>query len=300
MGWFARLFGRERTASRIETPSGYTAIPSDPTSLLSPSSAVDGIQQPLHTAVEQAIAPTMVALQDIRQRLDALLAMRTPSPTQMAGLPITNAGTVDRETMEEAIQYALAHFYRLLRGHEEFKVPAAMLDRLPDGNTLLPLDPKLQHFLVVMHPLYPHIYTTLIVLPGTFTHVDELQRLPNGVQVYSLHINTKKAPPGFMDALIALHRENWENLFLGTLTAAQDGASPHTLQYFRCTGSEIRNPAPDKFRDHKMIYFNGNPEPFILRQNLTGAEEVFSAWDTLEREYTARDDSTSPSEHTDV
>jgi hypothetical protein len=104
-----------------------------------------------------------------------------------------------------------------------------------------------------------------------------------------------------MEALIARHRENWEkNLFLGTLTASQNGVSPHTLQYFRCTGSAIRNPAPDKFRDHTMIYFHGNPEPFILRQAFSGTEEVFSASDALERDYAARDDSASQGEEPSV
>lgn len=293
MGWLARLFGREQPASQIQTPTGHETSTHDVTSPLSPlstSGLFDGLQQPLQTVMEHAIAPTLAELHDIRQRLDALLGSRPSPPVQTTTVsPNANSTTMDTESLERAIEYALAHFYRLLRGREELKVPAAMLGKTPDGNTHLPLDPKLQHLLVVMHPLYPHLYTTLIVLPGTFTSVHELHELPNGVQTYALHINTRKAPPGFIDALTTLHAQNWENLFLGRLTAAEDGMHSHTLQYFRCTGSDIRNPAPEKYPDQKMMYFNGKPEPFIFRQNLAGTEEIFSALEVLEQEAAARD-----------
>lgn len=133
-----------------------------------------------------------------------------------------------------------------------------------------------------MHPLYPHMYTTLIVLPGTFTRVDRLGMLPNGVRVRSLHINERKAAPGFVEALRALHRENSGNLFLGTLTPMPGKRTDYELEYFRCTGSEIRNADAEQFPGEQMMFFNDVPEPLIFRQHMDGVDDVFSALIDLE------------------
>lgn len=288
MGWFARLFGREKPApnvSSLEWNHRVDERPSDDEATAFPSyesaQSNQDLSQLVRAAVEHALAPTMAAVERMRQELNDLALARGSAPAQ--------AGTVansvmDRADLEWAIENALAYFYRLLRGREEFKVPAAMLGKTPDGNTMLPLDPQQQHILVIMNPLYPHLYTTLLVLPATFTRVDALHRLPNGVQTHALHINTRKAPPGFMEALVIMHRENADNLFLGTLTTMDDATAEHKLQYFRCTGSDIRNPAPDKFPEEMMIYFDSSPSHFILRQSPEGVEDVFSALAMLQRD----------------
>jgi hypothetical protein len=290
MGWIARLFGREKAASTVVSggsdPLAGRVVDGDSPALPQPSLGSTQIPQDVvRSAVQHALAPVVSELQGIRRELDGLLATRRLEPGQASS---GDNAIADQASLERAIENALAYFYRLLRGREEFKVPAAILGQTADGNTVLPLDPIQQHMLIIMNPLYPHLYTTLIVLPATFTRVDALHRLPNGVQTYALHINTRKAPPGLMDALIALHRENSDNLFLGLLTIVDDDTSKYKLQYFRCTGSEIRNPAPDRFPEDMMIYFNGVPEPFILRQSPVGVEDVFSALERLEQDVAVR------------
>lgn len=186
--------------------------------------------------------------------------------------------------MERAIEHALAHVYSLVRRREKFMTPPAMLRPTADGNTALPLDPVRQYLLLVMNPLYPQLYAAQIVLSGTFTRVDVLPHLPNEKNTHALHIMTRKAPPGFVDALQALHRENWRNLYLGKLEPSPDGVAPHTLQYFPCTGSAIRNPDPNKFEDELVVYFYSEPQPFVIEQEVAGAADVFAALRDLEEQ----------------
>lgn len=239
----------------------------------------------VEAAVQRALSPVIGELQALRRMLATLGRPAAPDASATAaqqGVQTSSGAALDRETIEHAIENALAHFYQLLRGREEFKAQPVFLMPTPDGNTALPLDPLLQHLLVVMHPLYPHMYTTIIVLPGTFTRVDRLPSLPNGVRVRSLHINERKAAPGFMSALRVLHRENSENLFLGTLTPAPGEREEYRLEYFRCTGSDIRNADAEQFPGEQMMFFNDVPEPLVFRQHLDGVEDVFSALADLE------------------
>jgi hypothetical protein len=302
MSFFARLFGRNRRSPEQTTPDDGTVDTTSPFSAVGmagtgvPQEVVmDGLPyDTVDAAIHRAVGPLVVELQAMRRMLgtiDRPAATGVPFSTQQLGAQTSGSATVDREIIERAIENALAHFYQLLRGREEFKALPVFLQPTADGNTALPLDPMLQHLLVVMHPLYPHMYTTLIVLPGTFTRVDRLSALPNGVRVHSLHINERKAAPGFMDALRALHRENSENLFLGKLTPAPGERSDYQLEYFRCTGSPIRNPDTEQFPGEQMMFFNDVPEPLVFRQHINGVEDVFSALQQLMQSTAAPDQS---------
>lgn len=292
VSFFARLFGRNRRSPEQATlddgagdsTSQFSTMDMAGVSV-SQEALVDGVTYgAMDAVIHRAVDPLVVELQAIRGMLGTIerpAATGASSSTQQPGAQMPGSAAVDREIIERAIENALAHFYQLLRGREEFKAPPVFLKPTADGNTALPLDPMLQHLLAVMHPLYPHMYTTLIVLPGTFTRVDRLNALPNGVRVHSLHINERKAAPGFMDALRALHRDNSENLFLGKLTPVPGVRSEYQLEYFRCTGSPIRNPDTDQFPGEQMMYFNDVPEPLVIRQHVNGVEDVFSALQQL-------------------
>lgn len=284
MSLFARLFGwnqRKPHQAHAEDALGSAAAPLDTADAAINTAhqmGADGVSYAsIEAALQRALAPVVVEMQSLHHLIGAMDHAGTARQPGVQAPEETGRAAIDRETIELAIEHALAHFYQLLRGREEFKAQPVFLKPTPDGNTALPLDPLLQHLLVVMHPLYPHMYTTLIVLPGTFTRVDRLGTLPNGVRVHSLHINERKAAPGFMDALRALHRENSENLFLGKLTATPGGRSEYQLEYFRCTGSDIRNADAEQFPGEQMMFFNDVPEPLIFRQRMEGVEDVFSA-----------------------
>jgi hypothetical protein len=288
MSFLARLFGWNRhkpdlapsedAGSGDESTFHIVGVPANGVS------QADGVDQSAYeAAVQRAISPVVSELQILRrmietkERLPQEGASQSPRPQAAPGVY-----TITQDVMERAIESALAHFYQLLRGREEFKAQPVYLPPAPDGNTWLPMDPELQHFLLVMHPLYPHMYTTIIVLPGTFTRVDRLRTLPNnGVRVHSLHINERKAAPGFMDAIRALHRANSENLFLGKLTPRTEERNRYLLEYFRCTTSEMRKADPERYPDDQMIFFNDVPEPLIIRQRLDGVDDVFSALRSL-------------------
>lgn len=303
MGWLARLFGREHGMASLETTSaaqgGNTPLGFSNGAYTGANVAGDGASGTLQRSVESALVPLATEVQRLGQRLDELNAWLRGN-----GSPMSTARSDDAaglKNMESAIEYALAHFYSLLRRRgEEFTVPAAMLGQTPDGNTILPFDPREQYLLLIMNPLYPHLYATLMVLPKTYTRVDTLSRLPNNVQTHALHIDTRKAPPGFIDALWALYTNNSANLYLGKMEPSADGVSPHTLKYFPCTGSEPRNPKPQAFPNEIMLYFHAQPQPIIVRQDASNADEVFAALRAIEHDRQAEPPQSLPQGDTNI
>lgn len=288
MGWLARLFGREHPKAESDAKeivkNDMMALSNDdlPTDY-SQDDALGSTSGTMLHATNDTLAHLVSALQHTNERLDGLYALLQRNANARSSSDVTASYLSGREDMQRAIEYALAHVYNLIRRRgDEIQVPAAMLRQTPDGNTLLPLDPRQQYLLLIMNPLYPHLYATQMLLPSTYTYIDKLNRLPNNVQTLALHINTRKAPPGFIDALWALCSGNASNLFLGKLEPSNDEVSPHTLEYFRYTGSDIRNPKPDTFPDELMLYFHVQPQPFIMRQNLPPAEEIFASLEALE------------------
>ncbi len=267
MGWIARLFGREKRANAPADHVEEIGAPED--MLYRKPSEESGVTYGL------ALAPVLAELQRINERLDIALAMSSSSHSG-------EGGTANAETMQRVIEYALAHFFGLLKGRGVgVTVPAAMLGQTPDGNTILPFDPRVQYILLVMNPLYPQLYSAQMILPSTFTRVDQLRLLPNDVQTKALHINIKKAPPGFIEAVRALQENNADNLYLGQMEASQDG-SPHKLQYFPCTGSNLRNPAPERFPDDLVLFFHTQPRPIVVQQYVPNLDEVFAPLHELE------------------
>lgn len=277
MGWIARLFGREK---RITTSSEDAGDVHDP-GITSNEQIVDEVIEQhsygaLHEAVRLALTPILTELQNIKERLE--VGSLAPS----ASYAEASSGVTTNDT-QRAIEYALAHFLGLLNQRGAgIQVNPAILRQTPDGNTALPFEPNLQYLLLVMNPLFPGLYSTQIILPSTFTKVDQLALLPNGVQTKSLHIDTRKAPPGFVEAIRSLQQNNANNLYLGMMEPGQAG-SPHKLRYFPCTGSELRNPAPDKFPDDLMLYFDTQPKSIVVQRSIPNADEIFASLHELEQ-----------------
>lgn len=277
MGWLARLFGRKKheiaSSDHINGVSdlGNTLDKQMPDEQGSRLYSYD--YNTLHEVIRLALVPALSELQQINERLDVTMA----APN--AGAPVS----ANTDTVQRTIEYALAHFLGLLNKRGAgIKVNPAILGRTPDGNTALPFEPNLQHLLLVMNPLFPGLYSTQIILPSTFTKVDQLALLPNGVQTKSLHIDTRKAPAGFVEAIRSLQQNNANNLYLGVMEPGQDG-SQHNLRYFPCTGSELRNPAPDRFPGDLMLYFDTQPKPIVVQRSIPNTDEVFASLHELEQ-----------------
>ncbi len=276
MGWISRLFGREKQFRASSDLSRGVDSAKDLSGKQQRSEMVGAYDRDeLHSVIRHALSPVLAELEQISERLNVI-----------SSTPDTNARRladgVNSETMQRAIEYALAHMFRLLQQRGAgITVPAAILGKTPDGNTVLPFEPMFQYLLLVMNPLFPGLYSIQVILPSTFTKVDQLALLPNGVQTKALHINTKKAPPGFVEAIRLLQQNNANNLYLGMIEASQD-ATQHNLQYYPCTGSDLRNTAPDKYPDDLMLYFNTQPKPIIVQRHIPNVDEIFASLHELE------------------
>lgn len=272
MGWIARLFGRDKqtsvSANQIGGVENLKDISGNP---VLDTTVTAYSYETLHETIRLALAPALTELQEIGERLNVALAT-----------PHGGASSTNTEATERTVEYALAHFLGLLNNRGAgIQVNPAILGKTPDGNTVLPFEPNLQYLLLVMNPLFPGLYSAQIILPSTFTRVDQLALLPSGVRAKSLHIDTKKAPPGFVEAIRSLQENNANNLYLGMLVQAQD-ESRYELRYFPCTGSELRNTAPDRFPNDLMLYFDTQPRPIVLQHHVPNTEDILAALHEIE------------------
>jgi hypothetical protein len=278
MGLFARLFGRrtKQATPIFADQAGEVDSAIDTSDNQSQDENFETrSQDTLHDTLRQALAPILTELQRTNERLNTMSAHSGGNNSRLG-----DSGT--SETMQLAIEYALAHFFGLLKKRGAgIEVNPAILGRTADGNTALPFEPKLQYLLLVMNPLFPGLYSTQIILPSTFTKVDQLRQLPNGVQTKSLHIDTKKAPLGFVEAIESLQKNNADNLYLGMMDAPE-GGDRHELRYYKCTGSELRNTAPDRFPDDLMLYFDTQSKPIVVQRRIPNVDEIFAPLHELE------------------
>jgi hypothetical protein len=153
----------------------------------------------------------------------------------------------------QMVQDALMRIYYLLHNTERLTDPPVHEDRVdPHGNVLLPLDPLQQIELKIVNPFQPEEYYARLILPGAYAHADLLAALPNGVQQWSLHINTYQAPHQLVAALALLQQQAHHCLYLGIRRQVRPGV--FSVQFFPSTGL-LKRDTPGEFPDEMRLFF---------------------------------------------
>ncbi|MGZ6352043.1 MAG: hypothetical protein ACXWQ8_21385, partial [Ktedonobacterales bacterium] len=160
--------------------------------------------------------------------------------------------------IEDAVHDAFMRLYRMLRDKGELAAPQPIPQpATPEGNVLLPLDPRQQYELLLMNPLQPDIYGARIILHSAYTHVDPLPYLASSnTQRHSLHIDTRKAPPGFAELLLKFQQDNRGCMYLGL----RRHLPPDTFEvtYWPCVET-VHAEDLINFPYHVCLYFDSNP-----------------------------------------
>lgn len=169
--------------------------------------------------------------------------------------------------IEDAIHEAFMRLYRMLRENGELAPPQPLLQAAtPEGNVLLPLDPTQQYELLLMNPLQPEIYGARIILHSSYTRAYLLPYLANSdTQRYSLHINTKKAPPGFAEMLQHIQSESRECMYLGRRRSLTSGTFEVT--YWPCVET-VHAEDLSGFPDDVCLYFDAIPGNQSIRYSV--------------------------------
>jgi hypothetical protein len=159
--------------------------------------------------------------------------------------------------IEDAVHAAFMRLYHMLRDKGELAPPQPIPQPATQGNVLLPLDPHQQYELLLMNPLHPDMYGARIILHSSYTRAYLLPYLANSdIQRYSLHIDTRKAPPGFAEMLRTFQNDSHDCLYLGRRELLN--ADTFEVTYWPCVET-VHAEDLDNFPYDVCLYFDAIP-----------------------------------------